>query len=188
MSVLKYFSHNNNKGLQYNSYATPRTENSTAKIKHKPRQTTIPTQEVIRNEQTIIAPHQKEGECTRIMFSNINGILTSHQEKITEITTFMKKHEIDIMGMAGTNTYWNNGNIYKSMIKKVRKGLDAQKAFLHTSDTHVSWRSNYKPGGTATITNATINSQITKKKQRSSYGKMELYHDRTDRPPHNDYY
>ena len=104
----------------------------------KQRQTTINQNDTTTNDQTIIAPNKKEKECTRIMFSNTNGLLTHHQEKITEITTYMKVHDIDIMGMAETNTHWNNGNVYKAMINKVRKGLDDQKAFLHTSDTQVS--------------------------------------------------
>ena len=80
------------------------------------------------------------------MFNNSNGITTHNQDKITEITTFIHKHNINILGMAETNTHWNNGNVYKSSLTKVRKGIQETKAFLHTSGTNIAWKSNYKQG------------------------------------------
>ena len=61
--------------------------------------------------------------------------------------------------------------MYKSSLTKVRKGIQETKAFLHTSDTKIEWRSNYKQGGTTVITNATINAQITQRQNDYPMGR-----------------
>ena len=158
--------------IKYNPYATPNEEKKQQTHKqHRTHQRNIYQEKAPNNNHTIISPHTKEDGTTRIMFNNPNGLITQNQEKITEITKFMHQHNIDILGMAETNTHWNNGNVYKSSLTKVRKGLQDTKAFIHTSDTKIEWRTNYKQGGTAVITNATINAQTTQKQNDFPMGR-----------------
>ena len=87
MSMHRYLGTTNHTRIQYNPYAKPSKESTIQTTTKKQRQTTINQNDTTTNDQTIIAPNKKEKECTRIMFSNTNGLLTHHQEKITEITT-----------------------------------------------------------------------------------------------------
>ena len=65
--------------------------------------------------------------------------------------------------MAETNINWNNGELYKKQIKKVRGIINDKKAMLIISDAHVPWRRTFKPGGTCILANGSIASHILKK-------------------------
>ena len=83
----------------------------------------------------------------------------------------MRQHEVDILGLAETNTNWRNGNIYKFILHRIRKGLQDKKAFLYTSDSNIEWTTNYKQGGTAVITTSSITAQTTMKQNDHPYGR-----------------
>ena len=104
------------------------------------------------------------------MYGNIHGINIKQQDRIKEITSYMNTHEIDIMVLTDTNTHWNNGNVYKGTLNKIRRELKEKKAMLYTSDTLVDWKGKYKPGGTAIITKSQISSQITQKNKAPKRG------------------
>ena len=125
-----------------------------------------------KNEFKIIDPEEKMEGLTRIMYGNINGINVRNQDKIREITEYMKAHEVDIIGMSETNTHWNNGNVYKGNMNKIRRELNDKKATLHTSDTLVEWSGKYKPGGTAIIVKSHISSQIAQKSNDNPMGRL----------------
>ena len=118
---MRYNNRNNSTTkLTYNPYAKPRTQNNnnTTIKQQKTRQSTLNLETNPDNKYSILDPDTKRQGCTRIMFNNINGINTQNQDKIQEITRYMKMHDIDVIGLAEKNTHWNNGNVYKSSLKK----------------------------------------------------------------------
>ena len=79
------------------------------------------------------------------MFSNINGINTENQYKIQEITKYMATHDIDVIGLAETNTHWSNGNVYKSYLKKYEKdSMTKNRIYTHQIPTVIGSRHTNK--------------------------------------------
>ena len=156
---------------RYNPYAVyPIIEKNTT-INKKYYQQKINQNVDPNNDFKTMDPEQKMEGLTRIMYGNINGINVSNQDKIREITEYMKTHEVDMIGMSETNTHWNNGNVYKGNLNKIRRELNDKKATLHTSDTLVEWSGKYKPGGTAIIVKSQISSQIIRKSNDNPMGR-----------------
>ena len=52
---------------------------------------------------------------------NVNGLYSNQNDKIMEISAQMLKYEIDIFGITETNTNWNNGNIFRMTIQRIKK-------------------------------------------------------------------
>ena len=88
------------------------------------------------NTYSILDPDTKRQGCTRIMFNNINGINTQNQDKIQEITRYMKMHDIDVIGLAEKNTHWNNGNVYKSSLKNTKWPQRSKIVSIHIRYLH----------------------------------------------------
>ena len=81
----------------------------------------------------------------------------------------MVKNNIDVFGIAETNTHWNNENIFRSsstMIKPINN-----KAHLSTSDASIKWNKKYKPDRKSIITSANITQQIKEKENNNPLGR-----------------
>ena len=74
------------------------------------------------HHQKIITPirSQEEGinqlpqsPCLKIGFLNLNGLYTSTEDRMLEVSQHMQDQQIDIFGLAETNIHWNNKAIYK---------------------------------------------------------------------------
>ena len=127
---------------------------------------TKPTTSSRRNIQ-----YKTKKNTTRISFINVNGIYANHNDKIMEVSSQMMEHKIDIFGLSETNTHWNNGNIYRKALNTIKKTMKNTKAHLYTSDSTIEWKSRYKPGGTAIITNGQITNQIKQIENDSPLGR-----------------
>ena len=88
-----------------------------------------------------------------------------------EVSSQMMEHKIDIFGLAKTNTHWNNGNIYRKALNSIKKTMKNTKAHIYTSDSTIEWKSRYKPGGTAIITNGQITNQVEQIENDSPLGR-----------------
>ena len=122
-STLQDFTTPSNKTkLRYNPYKK-NNKNTTPKPNKKAstRQTTInltPTTTEIYPEEHILP---KTPESTRICYMNVNGLYSNQNDKIMEISAQMLKYEIDIFGITETNTHWNNGNIFRMALQRIKK-------------------------------------------------------------------
>ena len=108
--------------LRYNPYKK-NNKNTTPKPQKKPstRQTTINLTSTINEiypEEHILS---KTPESTRICYMNVNGLYSNQNDKIMEISAQMLKYEIDIFGITETNTHWNNGNIFRMALQRIKK-------------------------------------------------------------------
>ena len=168
MSLDNYVTVKNKPTISYNPYAktSKRIHSNNKKTNNvKPlKQTKIACDfNDTNNLNTDITLEPKLETMTRILYSNVNGIYTIHNNKLKEITDFMLTHQVDIMGMSETNTHWNDGNIYRETLTKIRHGLNDSKTYLYASDAKIPWKERYKPGGTASIISSTVNAQMVHK-------------------------
>ena len=122
-STLQDFTTPSNKTkLRYNPYKKT-NKNKTPKPQPKAttRQTTINLPSIINEiypEEHILS---KIPESTRICYMNVNGLYSNQNDKIMEISAQMIEHEIDIFGITETNTHWNNGNIFRMALQRIKK-------------------------------------------------------------------
>lgn len=86
----------------------------------------------------------------RINFQNIKGLNTGKGTgKWDEIISTANKRGVSILGLAETNTEWNNNRLTSRLKGRLRK--QSNHLNMTTSTSAIKVQSYYKPGGTATI-------------------------------------
>ena len=99
--------------------------------------------------------NKKSRDTTRILFHNVNGLELSDESLTNQLLCkFIVAEEVDICGMAETNTNWK----HKRGRKKLKSITYRDK--IITSECTLDWKSLHKPGGTATIVRQPINHSI----------------------------
>ena len=105
---------------------------------------------------------------------NLNGLYTSTEDRMLEVSQHIQEQQIDIFGLAETNIHWNNRAIYKYQQKKLRTLTNDPKAQIITSDTNIPWTRKFKPGGTALLINSKVASHVLNKETDYPMGRWSL--------------
>ena len=103
---------------------------------------------------------QKKKDITRILYSNVRGLELSTESHTLEILcNFILKHDVDICGMAETNTHWKHPK-GKKKIKSMTHRYWRRDSIV-TSESDLPWNCVHKPGGTGMILRQPIKHSIT---------------------------
>ena len=162
------------KTLTYNPYGTQRDKISTAPlatdiIKFKPVQTIIAPQ--YNHTSTPSPPLPTKGKNLRLAYINANGIKTNLKDRYKEILSYMHINDCDIFGITETNIHWNNGEVYRTLMKEAKKYTEDSRTNIIPSDTKVEWNNRYKPGGTLTVVTGKLTTMIMEKEIDSPLGR-----------------
>ena len=90
----------------------------------------------------------------------MNGIESSNFATLELVYDSMRKFNIDVARLSETNLHFNNPQVKKSM-QQVIKNFWSRKTII-TSETNLTWKSKYKPAGTAMIVTNALSHKVTK--------------------------
>ena len=100
---------------------------------------------------------------TRLFYLNINGIDTGNGDhSLLQLCHNLQEEGVDVISLTETNVHWKRQHVTSNFKRIVQETWPEDKIGICTSESNISWNSDYKPGGTAMIslnkvTSATIN-------------------------------
>ena len=100
---------------------------------------------------------------TRLFYININGIDNGNGDHyLLQLCQHLQEVGVDIISLTETNVHWKRPHLTSNFRKILQDTWLEDRICTCTSESNISWNSNYKPGGTAMIslnkiTSATIN-------------------------------
>ena len=102
----------------------------------------------------------KEDNHSRILFQNVKSFEMSTEQLTLENTCdVISRYEIDIASLTETNTNWKHPG-GASTLRQASKRHCKHHHFI-ISETDISWKALYKPGGTTIITQQPLFNGIT---------------------------
>ena len=94
----------------------------------------------------------KPNENLRILSLNINGLdLGKGEHSLLQLCLNLQDKGVDLLCLTETNVNWKRQHLVQRFSSTLKKAWINQKISICTSDSSLSWNSNYKPGGTAII-------------------------------------
>ena len=100
---------------------------------------------------------------TRLFYININGIDNGNVDhSLLQLCQHLQEVGVDIISLTETNVHWKRPHVTNNFKKILQDTCPEDSIGTCTSESNISWNSDYKPGGTAMIslnkiTSATIN-------------------------------
>ena len=162
------------KTIHYNPYGKQKKVKQTSQ-RDKSILHLTPVQTILRqpnrHHTTPSPPLPEKGNNLRIAYINANGIKTNNTDRYKEILQYMKTHHCDIFGITETNVYWNDGEVYRKLMKEAKTLTEDIRTHIIPSDTKVEWTNRYKPGGTVTVVTGKLTTMIMNKQTDSPMGR-----------------
>ena len=100
---------------------------------------------------------------TRLFYININGIDNGNRDhSLLYLCQHLQEVGVDIISLTETNVHWKRPHVTSNFKRILQDTWSEGSIGTCTSESNISWDSNYKPGGTVMIslhkiTSATIN-------------------------------
>ena len=111
-----------------------------------------------RKESGVFGHHIRKKDCNsiRILFQNIGGLgdlfKDKEPEKLTRLKKFLIKHEIDVVGMAETNTDWRTLPIENNLWNRTASWFQSRRISVSHNDKVAPKTGRYfQVGGTTTM-------------------------------------
>ena len=130
------------------------------KQSHKGAQQEPHQRDRIGHSEWFVHPcNKKSKDTTRILFHNVNGLELSTESLTTQLLCkFIAAEEVDIYGIAETNTNWRHKQGRKKLKRITSKYWNRDR--IITSKCTLDWKSLHKSGGTTTIVRQPIKHSI----------------------------
>lgn len=125
---------------------------------HRSNDNEIGPRDLRRSNGGVFGHHlrKKDNNSVRILFSNIGGLGNLYDkkkvDKLDDIKMFLCKHEIDVVGLAETNTDWRTLPVGQSLWSRTSSWFQSRRiSTSHNSKTAPMIGKYYQIGGTLTM-------------------------------------